>query len=73
LAGIHQWAVRDRSATSTVPGGFALLHLLRNGVGFAHPVAGGAHAMQMPGNDRRFGRDIAALYQELLVPLIFAP
>lgn len=29
--------------------------------------------MQMPGNDRRFGRDIAALYQELLVPLIFAP
>ncbi|MGN2252486.1 class I SAM-dependent methyltransferase [Frateuria sp. GZRe12] len=29
--------------------------------------------MQMPGNDRRFGQDIAALYQELLVPLIFAP
>jgi SAM-dependent methyltransferase len=29
--------------------------------------------MQTPGNDRRFGEDIAALYQDLLVPLIFAP
>ena len=29
--------------------------------------------MQTPGNDRRFGEDIATLYQRLLVPMIFAP
>ena len=29
--------------------------------------------MQTPGNDRRCGDDIATLYQDLLVPLIFAP
>lgn len=29
--------------------------------------------MRMPGNDNRFSDAVAALYQELLVPLIFAP
>ncbi|UGB39836.1 class I SAM-dependent methyltransferase [Frateuria soli] len=29
--------------------------------------------MQTHGSDRRFGEDIATLYQDLLVPLIFAP